>query len=156
MCAGISLSWRDFPECLIEEYRLRDRIVVRAEGADWEIRFLYRDPGPLLPVWHGRQLKVYTWGSLNTRSKLPRTGWTKLESLKTGLWEHLRPESVEIPATLGLDHGIWYQVQGAIQGLLLPDERGNPHVYMVTEPASHYYNVITRSEWMPVFMGWRI
>jgi hypothetical protein len=36
------------------------------------------------------------------------------------------------------------------------DEQGRPHVYMLTEPASHYYNVMTKADRMPVLIGERI
>jgi hypothetical protein len=36
------------------------------------------------------------------------------------------------------------------------DEQGRPRVYMLTETASHYYQVMTRSDRMPVPTGERI
>lgn len=156
MCAGISLSWRDLPAELVERYGLRDRIIVRQEGADGEIRFLFRDSRPLLPAWHGRQLDVYTWGNSDRHSKLPRTGWVRLEDLEAGSWQGLRPDPVEIPASFGLDKGIWFQVREGIRGILIHDENARPHVYMLTEPASHYYQVMTRHDRMPVLVGDRI
>jgi hypothetical protein len=40
--------------------------------------------------------------------------------------------------------------------VLVRDGGGCPHVYMLTEPASHYYNVMTRSDRMPVLIGRRM
>ncbi len=40
--------------------------------------------------------------------------------------------------------------------LLVKDERGEPAVYPLVEPASHYYQVMTKSEWMPVLIGERV
>ena len=156
MCAGISLSWRDFPVQLVEQHLLQDRKVVRLEGADWEIRFLFRDPLPLIPAWHGERLDVYPWGNTDRRSKLPRTGWVKMQDLEAGYWNQLRPEQVDIPASFGLDKGVWFQIREGIRGILVLDEKGQAHVYMLTEPASHYYEVMTRNRWMPVFVGSRI
>lgn len=156
MCAGVSLSWREMPADLVERYQLRDRIIIRQKGGDWEARFLFRDPRPLLPVWHGERLTVYAWGNRDRRCKLPRTGWVRQESLAAGQWQELQPEMVEVPATFGYDKGVWYHIQGSIRGLLVPDEEGHPHVYVLTEPASHYYNVMTRSDRMPVLVGRRI
>ena len=59
---------------------------------------------------------------------------------------------VEIPATFGLERGRWFRVTQGIRGLLVPDERGNNVVYMICEPASHYYQVMTRSDRMPVLI----
>jgi hypothetical protein len=46
--------------------------------------------------------------------------------------------------------GVWYRVRRGIRGVLVPDERGRPREYVVREPSSHYYQVMTRgSRWMP-------
>ena len=147
MCRGVSLSWREIPESLIEQYDLRSRAIVRAEGGEREIRFLYRDLAPVLPVWIGNQLTIRPWGNRDRRSKLPRTGWVTKESLE--LWQGCEP--VEIPATFGFDRGIWFQIRQGIRGLL-----AGGRVYMLTEPASHYYRIMTRSRRMPVLIEERI
>jgi hypothetical protein len=36
------------------------------------------------------------------------------------------------------------------------DEKGVESAYMLCEPASHYYKVMTRSDRMPVLVGERI
>jgi hypothetical protein len=64
---------------------------------------------------------------------------------------------VDIPATGGLDgRGVWYLIEQGVRGLLVPDERGCAVAYMICEPASHYYNVMTGSRRMPVLIGQRI
>ena len=156
MCAGIAISGRDLPVNLVEQHSLHDRVVVRQEGAEREFRFLYRDPRPLLPAWHGEHLCILTWGNRSRRSQLPRTGWVRLEDLEAGHWSQMRPEVVDIPASFGLDKGVWFQVREGIRGILVLDEQNQPHIYMLTEPASHYYNVMTRHDRMPVFIGSRI
>lgn len=157
MCSGISLSWRDLPAALIEQHRLQDRVVVRHEGADREVRFLFRDPRPLLPAWFGDQLGIFEWGNqARQKSRLPRTGWIKTEALEAGDWRWLNPEPVDIPATLGLERGIWFQIKEGLRGVVVYDEREQPHVYLLTEPASHYYQVMTRSSRMPVLIGGKI
>jgi hypothetical protein len=154
MCSGISLSWRELPAALIEQHRLHDREIVRHEGAEREIRFLFRDPHPLIPTWSGHELGIYEWGNRsNKKSRLPRTGWIRMETLEAGDWRWLNPEPVDIPATLGLDRGVWFQIKEGLRGILVRDEKNQPHVYMLTEPASHYYQVMTRNNRMPVFIG---
>jgi hypothetical protein len=61
-----------------------------------------------------------------------------------------------IPAAMGLDRGVWYQVREGVRGVVVRDEQGRPAVYVLVEAASHYYHVMTRSEWMPVLVGERI
>jgi hypothetical protein len=65
-------------------------------------------------------------------------------------------EPVVIPATMGLEKGVWFRVREGIRGLLVRDERGAEAAYMLCEPASHYFRVMTRSERMPVLIGERI
>ena len=55
-----------------------------------------------------------------------------------------------------LEGGVWFRIQQGIRGLLVPDERGLAVVYMICEPASHYYQVMTRSRRMPVLIEQRI
>jgi hypothetical protein len=33
------------------------------------------------------------------------------------------------------------------------DERGKPVVYVLVQPSTHYYQVMTRSAWMPSPVG---
>jgi hypothetical protein len=40
-----------------------------------------------------------------------------------------------------------------VRGLLVRDEKGEPVVYVLCEPATRYYRVMTRSERMPVLIG---
>jgi hypothetical protein len=61
-----------------------------------------------------------------------------------------------IPATFAYDRGVWVHVRQGIQGILVPDERGNAVCYMACEPSSHYYQIMTKSDRMPVLIGERI
>jgi hypothetical protein len=103
----------------------------------------------VLPVIHAGQLIICDWGNHNRASKLPRTGWCSLESLESGKWRWLAPEAVEIPAQFGLDQGVWFQIVQGIRGVLVNDPRERPHVYMLTKPATHYYEIMTHSDRMP-------
>lgn len=157
MCSGLSLIRRSVPDQLIADCGLENRIVTRGEGADQEVQFLYRHPKALLPVLHGNQLSVMEWGNRDDKaSRLPRTGWCRRESLEEGRWRWLSPEPVEIPANYGLEKGVWFQVKQGMRGILVHDEAERPHVYMLTEPASHYYQVMTRHDRMPVLVDERI
>jgi hypothetical protein len=63
---------------------------------------------------------------------------------------------VVIPANMGLDSGVWFRIRQCVRGVAVQDEQGAPVVYDLCEPASHYYQVMTRCEWMPVLVGERI
>jgi hypothetical protein len=154
MCAGIAVERRAIPDELVEKYSLKDRIVTRSEGSEPELQFHFRAKVPLLPVRIGNQFDIVLWGNRDDKaSRLPHTGWCRTESIEAGKWKYLHPVEVEIPCSYGLEKGVWFQITEGMKGILVKDEKGVPHVYMLTQPASHYYEVMTRHERMPVFIG---
>jgi hypothetical protein len=141
---------------LIARHGLGRRIYDR--GGEREVQFLFADAERLLPVWcHGR-LEVLRWGNRRGESaQLPCTAWTQMDTVEDGGWGECGIEPVVIPASMGLDKGMWFGISQGIRGLLVHDERGMPRVYVVCEPASHYYRGMTRgSDWMPVLIGERV
>jgi hypothetical protein len=144
MFGGVALAVSEVPLVLLEDPDLQRRIHER--GGEREIRFLFRDHTPCLPVWHNGELKLVAWGNRRGQSRrLPCTGCTWLSTVEAG-------EPVIVPASMGLENGVWYQIREGIRGLLIEDELGIPRVYLICEPASHYYRVMTRSDWMPVLV----
>jgi hypothetical protein len=87
---------------------------------------------------------------------MPRTGWCRTESLEAGKWRWLAPELVDIPADFGLEKGVWFQINQGLRGVLVRDESERPHVYMLTQQASHYYQTMTRHERMPILIDQEI
>ncbi len=155
MCVGIALAWSELPTELIGQHGLERRVHER--GGEREVRFYFRDRSPRLPIWRDGQLGLARWGNGRGESRfLPRTGWTWLSTVQEGYWRELGPIAVDIPATIGLERGVWYRIRQGIRGILVPDERGHAVVYMICEPASHYYQVMTRSNRMPVLIEERI
>src|SRR5262249_31779678 len=67
--------------------------------------------------------------------------------------EAVRPEQVEIPATLIEHNTRWIAVRQGLQGSLVRDEQGMPVVHVLCQAASHYYEVMTRSKRAPVLIG---
>jgi hypothetical protein len=122
-------------------------------GERVEYRFLCTDRRPCLPIVRDGRLFLARWGNTRGQSRfLPRTNWTWLETVRRGGWQGSGAEMVEIPATFGLERGRWFRVTQGIRGLLVPDERGWAVAYMICEPSSHYYKVMTRAERMPAFI----
>jgi hypothetical protein len=155
MFGGVAVALSDLPEELIERHGLRGRVHDR--GGEPEVRFLSRERVRVLPVWLDGQLQLVRWGNRRGESRrLPCTAWTWLETLEAGGWAELGPQEVEIPAAMGLDRGVWYQIREGVKGLAVRDEQGEAVVYVLVEPASRYYQIMTRSRWMPVLIGERI
>jgi len=151
VCKGISILRAQLGEESIAKYSLSHRLVSRG-GEQHELHFMYADREAALPVMHDGQLVIYEWGSRNRRGQSPHTGWCSNESLKAGKWRRLEPELVEIPANFGLEKGVWFQIVQGVHGVLIKDEQRRPHVYMLTKPASHYYQIMTRCNRMPVLI----
>lgn len=155
MCKGISILRSRIKQELFDRYELEERVTSR--GGEPELHFMYTDRVVLLPVLQDGQLTIMEWGNRgNKESKLPRTGWCRTESLEAGKWKWLRPEAVEIPADFGLEKGVWFQIIQGLRGVVVKDELKRPHVYMLTQPASHYYEIMTKHDRMPQLIGQEI
>jgi hypothetical protein len=48
--------------------------------------------------------------------------------------------------------GVWFKAKQGIKGLLVRDRDGNPVVFLVCQPATRYYQVMTRADWMPALI----
>lgn len=152
MCVAVSLPADDLPASLRDGGRLGDRLFGR--GGDPEVRFYWRARPALLPVWLDGRLQLVRWGSRDRADRtLPPTGWTWEATVEAGRWREMAPEPVDIPASFGLMNGVWFKVKQGMKGLLVRDRAGDPVVYMVCRPATRYYRVMTRCEWMPVLIG---
>ncbi len=107
MCTGIALAWSELPTELIARHGLERRVHER--GGEREVRFLFRDRYPRLPIRRDGQLQVVRWGNSRGQSRfLPRTGWTWVSTVQEGYWRHLEPILVEIPA-----EGAWSAASGS-------------------------------------------
>ncbi|HET6574530.1 MAG TPA: hypothetical protein VFG68_13060 [Fimbriiglobus sp.] len=150
MCTAIALAVGELPVTLAEG--LADRVHTR--GGESEVRFHWRAVPALLAVWWDGRLQIIRWGNRDRRErKLPPTGWTWRATVEAGRWAHMSPEPVDVPATYGFANGVWFRVQQGMRGLLVRDRGGVPAVYLVCEPATRYYKVMTRAEWMPTLIG---
>lgn len=156
MCNGIALAWSELPREMIGRHQLRRRAHKRV-GGEFELRFFYEDRFPKLPIRRDGRLQLARWGNGRGQSRtLPRTGWTWAASLEQGLWRDLEPIRVVIPATLAQEKGVWYPVRQGIRGLLVPDERGMAVAYILCRPATSYYQMMTRSDRMPILVEEKI
>lgn len=153
MCQGIALARCEIPESLIGRYRLQERIIRRADDSEGEFRFLLAERAPVLPVWLDNQFVILPWGNRDRHARIPVSGWCPREALEAGLWSHLRPREVFVPASFGWDRGVWYQIREGLQGILIRDRERQPRVYVLTQPATHYYEVMTRNNREPVMVG---
>ena len=152
MFSGVALAASEVPDELVERHGLLRRVYAR--GGEREIQFLLREGERLLPIWLNGRLHIARWGNRRGESRrLPCTAWTWRATLEGGGWGNHGGEPVIIPATMGLDRGVWFHVAEGVRGIVVRDDCGEAVVYMLVEPSTHYYQVMTRSEWMPALVG---
>ena len=148
---GIALPFSDLPLELIERYDLSKQLHER--GGEKELRFLWRVRNAILPVRHDGQLLIVPWGCRG--GYLPRSGYTWLTTVEAGEWTVYEPQEIEIPAIAGLRNGVWFRIRQGVRGLLA--EAGEIRAaYMIVEPSTYYFKIMTRSDRMPVLIGERI
>ncbi|AMV30078.1 hypothetical protein VT84_37135 [Gemmata sp. SH-PL17] len=151
MCTALALPLTELPLTLIDQHSLHDRVYERGEK---EVRFYFQARPCVLPVWWNGRLHVVRWGNHDrSERKLPPTGWTWEESVSEGKWSVLAPEPVKVPANYIFTNGVWVKVKQGVEGLLVRDRQERPVVFLICRQSTRYYQVMTRSEWMPALMG---
>ncbi|MEK7145792.1 MAG: hypothetical protein AAB802_01255 [Patescibacteria group bacterium] len=114
-------------------------------------RVLLTDPNPRVLIRYKINQRWVRWGNIHA-PELPKTAHCKKEALLMGKWKWARPRLVEIVANRGFANGTWFQVREGMHGLLVRDLQGQEIVYMLTEPATHYYKTMTGAERMPILL----
>jgi hypothetical protein len=75
-----------------------------------------------------------------------------LDAVESGSLVWMQPEPIEVPACCGQQRGVWFPIRQGLRAVQVQDERGQLRIYLLIQPVSHYYHVMTRSEWMPVLI----
>ena len=152
MCQALALQLDDVPDILHNGQRHRR---YQREGIP-ELRFSFDNRNPELPVIHEGQFLILPWGNKHRRARLPVTGLCAVEQLEAGQWQWLRPDAVTIPANFGCEKGRWFLIEAGVRGILVQDDSGTEHVYLLTEPATHYYEIMCHHSRMPSLIDQRI
>jgi hypothetical protein len=147
MCSGIALAYSDIPLEMVEGLSP----LVHERGGEKEFRFLYRMRNPKLPVWVEGRLQIVQWGIPGSGVE-PGRGCVWQDAVESVLASAVK---VDVPATLGCSNGIWFRITQGVRGALIREELGSV-VYLIVEPSSHYYQTMTKCQYMPVLIGERI
>ena len=145
---GIAVVASELPVHVLSE--VTDRLHDRAGCL--EVRFDWHHNPALLPVkWEGA-FRLLRWGSRERRSPLPFGPSLTISQIEAGIVADL--DDAVIPASLGLHHGTWFLIEEGIRAVVVPDARGGPVAYMLTEPSTNYYrNMSGQSKLMPVLVN---
>jgi len=151
MCSAVSLPLSELPLHL--HASITGRILGR--GGDPEVRFHLNAVPAFLPVWWGGKLQLLRWGNRDrSERRLPPSAWTWRETLESGKWADLPTERVDIPARFLFVNGVWTMCKEGVRGLLVRTPSDDlPVVYLICQPATRYWEVMTRAKWMPVLIG---
>jgi hypothetical protein len=124
----------------------------RPRGTDHQ--FWFHDPCAVLPVLNNGRIILARWGCRRQESRvLPCTGWTTTKGAASRFWREVGSRTVTVPAYLGYENAVWVPLRSQVRAVLAYDSRGQPHAYVVCEPASNYDEVMAKSEWMPALVG---
>lgn len=148
---GISIQRCHLPDRLVDHNNLAERLTRRHQCDSEEIHFWELHRPAVLPVWFDGQLVIASWGNRDGNSRLPKTQWCRVESLQEGNWSWLHPQEAIIPATYCCDRGIWYLVHEGLKCVIVTMQK-RQIAYPLSQPSTHYYEVMTRSARMPVFL----
>lgn len=150
MCSAIALPTSELPDALLAT--MLERIHSRGEG-EREVRFYLRAVPALLPVWWGGRLRVVRWGNRDrSERRLPPTAWTWQATVETGAWSEANAEPVDIPGRFLFANGVWTTCKRGVRGLLCRPPGAEPVAYAICQPATRYWEVMTRADWMPVLI----
>ena len=82
-------------------------------------------------------------------SKLPKTGWARLESIQDGRWDWLKPQKIWIPSLMGVDKKKWFNTPQGLTGIKVR-YHNLTRVYIVTTKADRSYMDLIGHDRMPV------
>ena len=149
MCGGIVWKLDKVPKKDLQKFYTKEQIDKFNESGKgtsffWEAQ-------PALPIEIDNQIKLMPWGNRDDKtSKLPQTGWAKVESIRDGKWKWLHPKRVKIIAEQGYEKGKWFNVKsGGIEGLVAKLDK-EERTYMITKPASESYRELFKHNREPI------
>ena len=123
MFAGVALAVSELPVGTVGRHGLQRRVYDR--GGELEVRFLLADDASECCPSGRRRAADRPLGQSPRPESFPAlTAWTSWETVEAGGWGAHGPEPVVVPATLGLDLGVWFSVREGVRGVAVLDERG--------------------------------
>lgn len=147
MCAGLSFHIDDIRTEELDRFFTPEEFEKQRKGDMIETFFWQHRP--FLPVEEEDGIHLYDWGNREAFTKLPKTGWAKLESIQDGKWDWLSPKRVIIPGLMGYEKKKWFKTPRGIIGIKVR-YHNLTRVYIVTTKADQEFLRLTGHDRMPV------
>ncbi|MBD3330053.1 hypothetical protein GF354_00820 [Candidatus Peregrinibacteria bacterium] len=143
MCTSIRFSRYEFRDSELDSYGL-------SPSGD-QVRVSIYAAKPVLPIFYRGKNIFVEWGNKRDM-RLPRTGFCRMDSLKAGKWRWFEPEKVKVVASFAMVNGVWFQVREGISAILVSGF-GKKKCFILTEPSTRYFKIMTGSLRMPVMIN---
>lgn len=147
MCAGISFHIDDINPKELDRFFTRQEFEKQRKGD--QVHTMFWQDKPFLPVDEPDGVKLCEWGNRDRMSKLPKTGWARLESIQDGRWDWLKPQKIWIPSLMGYDKKKWFKTPQGLTGVKVR-YHNLTRVYIVTTKADRSYVDLIGHDRMPV------
>ncbi len=138
MCGGVRFKTKNISDDELKKY-FSPELIKRFKD-EGRIESFFWHKTPVLPIKRKgeKNIQLKIWGNKADELKLPKTGWSKEESLAQGKWNYLHPEPVDILVDSGYEKKVWFDLPEGTKGIVV--KKGDEErVYMITKEASEKY-----------------
>jgi len=146
MCAGISFHIDNINPHELDRFFTPQEYEKQRKGD--LIEAFYWQNKPFLPVEEDGEVYLYEWGNREIGTKLPKTGWAKIESVQDGLWDWLAPRRVIIPSDFGYEKRRWFKTPRGLTGIKVR-LNDSTRVYLLTAKADLEFKARIGHDRMP-------
>lgn len=106
-----------------------------------QIRVRLKDKNPKVLIEQNGNLRLCGW-----------KGLYPVEKLQKGFLQNSPASRVQIKVNRAQANGVWVHVREGLEGILLKPPNGEPGVYLLTTPSTHYYKTMTGATRMPLLI----
>lgn len=149
MCGGIAFKISKFSKKQLKQFFTDDQINEAEVLGNMQVYFW--SPSAVLPVMNDGNPNLIEWGNRDKNINFPKTGWAREESINDGKWNGLNPNYVTIPAVMGYENGVWFDIKKGIKGLIA-SRNNKKRVYIITRKSSPDYLKLTTHDREPLFI----
>ncbi len=117
-----------------------------------EVLIRVNDKNAYLSVYYDGKIELVEWGIQFPKNN-KKIFFCKKESLISGKWAFVFKKNVQVNASFALSRGVWFQVRQGLSAVMMKNINGEKCVCIITEPSTHYFEIMTGSKRMPVLIN---